>query len=127
MACSLTATQLRVRGEENDALFARALGAQELPDGYCFTFPARDEDARDLLQFILAKHACCPFFTFELAFPSPHQAISLTVRGSEGVKEIVRASMLVGYRDADGDTLRRGTDDATQEAQTVNKDHDEGV
>ena len=70
------------------------LGAQELPDGYRFTFPARDEDARDLLQFILAERACCPFFTFELAFPSPHQAIPLTVRGREGVKEIVRASIV---------------------------------
>lgn len=93
LACSLTAAELRERGEENGTLFARALNAQELPDGYRFTFPAADKDVRDLLQFILAERACCPFFTFELAFPSPHDAISLTVRGREGVKEIVRASV----------------------------------
>lgn len=93
MACSLTAAELRVRGEENAALFARAHNAQELPDGYCFAFPASEDDARDLLRFILAERACCPFFTFELAFPSPHQAIHLTVRGRAGVKEIVRASV----------------------------------
>jgi hypothetical protein len=92
LACSLTADELRVRGEENTSFFARANDVQELSDGYRFTFPALDGDARDLLAFILAERACCPFFTFELAFPAPHQAVYLTVRGREGVKEIVRAA-----------------------------------
>jgi hypothetical protein len=94
LACSLTADELRVRGEENSSLFARANIVRELSDGYRFTFPALDGDARGLLAFILDERACCPFFTFELAFPSPHQAIHLTVRGREGVKEIVRAAVL---------------------------------
>jgi hypothetical protein len=93
LACSLTASELSVRGEENASLFAHAEGAEELPDGYRFTFPAEADFAPDLLQFVLAERACCPFFTFELTFPSPHQAIYLTVRGREGVKEIVRASV----------------------------------
>jgi hypothetical protein len=93
LACSLTATELNLRGEENASLFAHAQGKEELPDGYRFTFPAEGDGARDLLQFVLAERACCPFFTFELIFPSPHQTIYLTVRGREGVKEIVRASV----------------------------------
>ncbi len=93
LACSLTADELRVRGEENGSLFACATNAEELPDGYRFTFPADEEQVRGLLHFILAERACCPFFTFELAFPSPHSAVELTVRGREGVKEIVRASV----------------------------------
>ena len=93
LACSLTAAELRVRGEENGALFARATGVHELLDGYRFDFPAQADQARSLLQFILAERDCCPFFTFELAFPSPHRVIQLTVRGREGVKEIVAASV----------------------------------
>ena len=93
LACSLTAAQLRERGEENASLFTRAHGVQELADGYRFAFPAEEDDARNLLQFVLVERACCQFFTFELTFPSPHQSIHLTVRGRNGVKEIVRASV----------------------------------
>jgi hypothetical protein len=93
LACSLSAAELQARGAENDSLFAHAQSAQELPDGYRFAFPAEADAARNLLQFILAERECCPFFTFELTFPSPHQAIHLTVRGHEEVKEIVRASV----------------------------------
>jgi len=92
LACSLTAAELRARGKENASLFTHAQSVEELPDGYRFAFPAEAEDARELLQFILAERACCPFFTFELTFPSPHQSIQLVVRGREGVKEIVRDS-----------------------------------
>jgi hypothetical protein len=84
-------TELRVRSGENASLFARATGVEELPDGYRFAFPARAGEAQDLLRFILAERACCPFFTFELTFPSPHRAIYLSVRGGAGVKEIVQA------------------------------------
>lgn len=91
LACSLTAAELRARGEENASLFTRAQSVEELPDGYRFVFPAEADDARELLRFILAERACCPFFTFELTFPSPHQSIHLVVRGREGVKEIIRA------------------------------------
>lgn len=92
LACSLTEGELRLRGDENASLFARSVGMQELPDGYRFSFLADATNAQDVLRFILAERACCPFFTFELAFPAPHQAIEVTVRGREGVKEIVRDS-----------------------------------
>ena len=94
LACSLTEAELGVRGEENAALFAQALETRELADGYRFAFPAEEGGIADLLQFILAERACCPFFTFELTFPSPHERVWLTVRGREGVKEIVRDAVM---------------------------------
>ncbi len=90
LACSLSADELRARRVENASLFARAQGLHELPDGYRFAFLAGGNSAQDLLAFILAEAACCPFFTFELTFPSPHQYVWLAVRGQEGVKEILR-------------------------------------
>jgi hypothetical protein len=88
LACSLSAQDLRERTGENTMLFARARARTELADGYCFTFAA--DEAQDLLGFVLAERACCPFFTFELSFPSPHEVVLLTVRGGAEVKEIVR-------------------------------------
>jgi hypothetical protein len=94
LACSLTAAELRVRNAENGTLFAQAERVEELTDGYRFVFPAGEEEARRLLDFVLAERACCPFFTFELAFASPHRSIDLTIRGQEGVKDIVRENVV---------------------------------
>jgi hypothetical protein len=93
LACTLSAAELRERGEDVVApLFARVQRMEETPDGYCFAFPAEADGARDLLEFILSERDCCPFFTFELGFPSPHELVWLTLRGGEGVKEFVAGS-----------------------------------
>jgi hypothetical protein len=93
LACSLTEAELQVRGAENATLFDRALETQELADGYRFAFPAEESNVAALVQFVLAERACCPFFTFELTFPSPHESIWLTIRGRDGVKDIVRDAL----------------------------------
>ena len=96
VACTLSAADLRARGEDVvGPLFARAQRLQETPDGYRFAFPAEADGIRDLLEFILSERECCPFFTFEVTFPSPHQAVWLTLRGGEGVKEFVASSFAV--------------------------------
>lgn len=93
VACILSAAELRARGEDVvTPLFARAQRLQELPDGYRFAFAAEADGVRDLLEFILSERACCPFFTFELTFASPHQFVWLSLRGGEGVKEFVAES-----------------------------------
>jgi hypothetical protein len=93
LACTLSAAELRERGEDVVApLFARARRMQETPDGYRFDFPAEAEGVRDLMEFVLSERDCCPFFTFELSFPSPHESVWLTLRGGEGVKEFVAGS-----------------------------------
>ncbi|HEY7091826.1 MAG TPA: hypothetical protein VH393_01515 [Ktedonobacterales bacterium] len=90
VACALSATELRERGADVVApLFARVQRMEETSDGYCFAFPAEAEGVRNLLEFILSERDCCPFFTFELSFPSPHEYVWLTLRGGEGVKEFV--------------------------------------
>jgi hypothetical protein len=93
VACLLSAEELRARSDEIAPVFARVEAVHELPDGYRFAFSAAADGARDLVEFILAERACCPFFTFELTFPSPHEAIWLTLRGGQGVKEFVRESL----------------------------------
>jgi hypothetical protein len=94
VACSLTEAELEVRGDENAGLFAHARVVEELPDGYRFAFPADDDGIPALVRFILAERACCPFFTFELQFPSPHQVVWLAIRGNEEAKAIVRDGLV---------------------------------
>lgn len=94
IACSLTADELRVRGVANAAIFARATSVSELADGYRFTFPAGEDEARELLWLVRAEAACCPFFTFDLTFPSPHQTILLAVRGRDEAKQLVYESVV---------------------------------
>lgn len=94
VACSLTEAELEVRGDENAELFAYAHAVEELADGYRFAFPADDDGVPALLRFILAERACCPFFTFELRFPSPHQVVWVAIRGNEEAKSIVRDALV---------------------------------
>ena len=94
VACSLTDAELEVRGDENADLFAHAREVEELADGYRFAFPADDSGVPALLRFILAERACCPFFTFELQFPSPHQVVWVAIRGNEEAKGIVRDGLV---------------------------------
>ena len=93
VACTLSAAELRARGEDVvEPLFARAQRMEETPGGYRFAFPAEADGVRELLEFVLSERDCCPFFTFELSFPSPHESVWLTLSGGEGVKEFVAGS-----------------------------------
>jgi hypothetical protein len=89
LVCSLTPTELEVRGGEISLLVTHVVAVEELSDGYRFAFSGEAEQLPDLIAFVLAERTCCPFFTFELTFPSPHENTWLTIRGRDGVKEIV--------------------------------------
>ena len=101
LACTLSTDERRARGREIGELFGRATAREELPDGYALAFPGGDDEAQALLAFIVAERACCPFFTFELSFPSPHEQIWLRIRGeAAGAKEMIRADFAASGGDA---------------------------
>ena len=94
LACTLSEADLKVRSREVAELFAHAAAVEELPDGFTFAFPRSDTSARELLEFVVFERACCPFYSFGLRFPSPHDAIWLDVRGErEEVKEMLRTGV----------------------------------
>jgi hypothetical protein len=90
VACSLSAEELRERGQETLALFRQARRIRELADGYAFAFAGADAEAQALLRFVLAERACCPFWSFALMFPSPHQELWVTVRGNDEARALAR-------------------------------------
>ena len=98
VACSLSADDLRQRGDDIADLFAVALAAAEYPDGYGFAFPAGESLTRRLLDFVVFERACCPFFTFALTFPSPHDVVWLQIRGAVQAKGVV-TDQFVAVRD----------------------------
>jgi hypothetical protein len=89
IACTLSTDARAARTSAIDHLFQQAVHIQDLDDGYALAFPADDEWARTLFDFIVAERACCAFFTFTLTFPAPHDAIWLSLRGANGVKEML--------------------------------------
>jgi hypothetical protein len=94
VACSLSAAELRERGDENLALFSQALRVRELADGYAFAFVGADDEVRQLLRFVLAERACCPFWSFDLTFTSPHTEVWVAIRGNDEAKALVREGLV---------------------------------
>ena len=86
VACRLPARELAVRRRVvADEIFRGALRADELEDGYVFTFVGDEEKTAELAQFIAAERRCCPFLTFELLFePEGAQAMIRSMMGPAG-------------------------------------------
>jgi hypothetical protein len=93
LACSLNTRQQEDRGREVvGPLFQQAREVKELHDGYTFAFPASEQVVHALMEFIVSERACCPFFTFTLAFVPPHEVVWLSVSGEGEIKTLVYSS-----------------------------------
>src|SRR5262249_1083283 len=89
LACSLTDAELAERSVENGDLFQQAQQVRELPDGYAFRFAGDPATAARVLHSINGERDCCLFFVFGLEFAQELGPLWLTIRGADGVKEIV--------------------------------------
>jgi hypothetical protein len=94
LACTLTQTQQRTRGEEIHELLASSQQVRELSNGYEFQYPCEKLSLDKLAHFILEERTCCPFFTFELIFEPAQGPLWLRIYGQEGVKEMLREQFL---------------------------------
>ena len=87
IACNLSGEARVRRRDAARGMLDRSRLVGEMEDGYEFAFPGDAEWAMRLTEFIVAERACCPFFTFELAFGPG--GILLRVRGPEGTKQFI--------------------------------------
>jgi hypothetical protein len=91
IVCSLTERELAERREAVAPLIRTGFtDSRELDDGFALRFPGDDNTARDILSFILGERARCLFFTFELHFEHSGGPLWLSIRGPDGVKDMVR-------------------------------------
>jgi hypothetical protein len=96
IACNLSGDEQVRRREAARGMLDRSRLVGEMEDGYEFAFPGDAEWAMRLTEFIVAERACCPFFTFELAFGPG--GILLRVRGPEGTKQFVGEQLSAASR-----------------------------
>ena len=92
IACTLSEGALDERKQDiATRIFAKAIGRNELEDGYEFQFSA-DFPVQTLSDFIQAERQCCRFFTFELIVAP--QATVLRLRGSAEAKNFAEQAFV---------------------------------
>jgi hypothetical protein len=67
----------------------------ELLNGFEFRLRSEIVSLVDLAEWISLERRCCPFLQFEVNFPRRDGVIEwgLTVRGREGVKDLIRSAL----------------------------------
>jgi len=70
-------------------LQAAVIRQSEVPDGYTYLLDSKKASLPEVAQWITMERLCCPFLTFRLDVERNGDT-SLTLRGPEGVKAILR-------------------------------------
>ena len=65
-------------------------GTQELPDGYLFRLDPKRVSLAEVAEWVADERKCCPFFTFEISVEGETGALTLSLKGREGVKPFIR-------------------------------------
>ena len=66
------------------------ISTQELPDGYSFKLDPKLVSLAEVAERVVAERKCCPFFTFEIGVEGETGALTLSLKGREGVKPFIR-------------------------------------
>ena len=66
------------------------ISTQELPDGYAFKIDPKQASLAEVAEWVVAERKCCPFFTFEIGIEGETGALTLSLKGREGVKQFIR-------------------------------------
>ena len=66
------------------------ISTQELTDGYAFKLDPKQVSLAAVAEWVVAERKCCPFFTFEIGVEGETGALTLSLKGREGVKPFIR-------------------------------------
>jgi hypothetical protein len=97
LACDLTAIPAAEREEHiitAPQLFTTAQEVRELPNGYAIRFLNEPGKFLAVAKYIENERLCCPFFNFGLDLEPNGGALWLRLTGGEGVKELLKATLL---------------------------------
>jgi hypothetical protein len=104
LACDLTAIPASAREEHvltAPQLFQSAQKVQELTNGYAIRFLNEPGKFMAIANYIENERLCCPFFNFELEIKPNGGALWLRLTGGEGVKDLLKATLLENEQDKD--------------------------
>ena len=65
-------------------------GTRELPDGYSFQLDPKQVSLAEVAEWVADERKCCPFFAFEISVEGETGALTLSLKGREGVKPFIR-------------------------------------
>jgi hypothetical protein len=65
-------------------------GTRELPDGYSFELDPKQVSLAEVAEWVADETKCCPFFTFEIGVAGETGALTLSLKGREGIKPFIR-------------------------------------
>ena len=92
LACNLKAINAANRPRYADLmkrLQASVVKQTEIADGYTYVLDAKGMALPEVAEWITMERLCCPFLTFQLDVKSNGDS-SLTLRGPDGVKALLR-------------------------------------
>ena len=102
LACNLAAIPVSVREEHiitAPQLFAAAQEVQDLSNGYAIRFLNEPDRFMAIAKFIENERLCCAFFNFGLEIEANNGPLWLRLTGGEGVKEILKTTLLDSIED----------------------------
>lgn len=94
LACNMgvfTPAQRESHIEATAGLIRAVQSAQEIENGYEFTFPNETNVISRIAEFIANERLCCPFLNFTFKVFSNSELISLSLTGPIGTPEFLRA------------------------------------
>jgi hypothetical protein len=66
-------------------------GTRELPDGYSFQLDPKQVSLAEVAEWVADEMKCCPFFAFEIGVEGETGALTLSLKGREGIRPFIRA------------------------------------
>ena len=72
-------------------LAAKRLGVRSLPDGYEFEFSSDPTTYGEIVEWVGAERACCPFFDMAVRVTPERGPIVLKLTGRPGTKQFIEA------------------------------------
>jgi hypothetical protein len=92
VVCTLTPEQMEsARAALIPGLLARADSVTDLANGLHVRFTTRAGLRADLAQMMEQERGCCRFLRFELTAEPAHGAVTLSITGPSGTREVLRS------------------------------------
>jgi len=98
-ACSLEKTLTKEQRAHNKEIMqkmeAARIDTREIADGYVFRFRAEAVSFTEIAGWVATERMCCPFFDLAIESERENGPLSLRITGREGVKQFIRAGLLL--------------------------------
>jgi hypothetical protein len=85
---AFTPDERRAHELEGAALLLKVRSKRELADGFELRLPA--SAASSVTHWFADERRCCPFLSLELRLGAGDDELSMTLRGPEGTKDVLR-------------------------------------